>query len=62
MKKKNNIGNFLMIFFFFLVLEVIMDIFLLPADEVLVPAEAIFDSLMLAFIFSSNNHKIKEVK
>ena len=46
---KHNLSNILVFFFIFLFLlavEVIMDIFLLPADEVLVPGEVIMDVLI----------------
>ena len=64
MKKKNSgFQNFLMLFFFFLILEVIMDIIFLPADEVLIPADVIFDALMLTVLLSSSKPTTrKEVK
>jgi hypothetical protein len=42
------IGGFIALFLFILVVEVVLDIVLLPADEVLVPAELIGDALLLA--------------
>ncbi len=63
MKKKGNaFQNFMMIFFFFLILEVIMDIIFLPADMVLIPADVIFDALMLTVMFASRQNFPKEVK
>jgi len=51
MKKKGfDLGTFFLIFFIFLFIEVIMDIFLLPADEVLIPAEIIGDAALLAML------------
>jgi hypothetical protein len=42
------IGGFIALFLFILVIEVVLDIVLFPADEVLVPAELIGDALLLA--------------
>lgn len=42
----SNILVFFFIFLFLLAVEVVMDIFLLPADEVLVPGEVIMDVLI----------------
>jgi len=51
MKKKGlDLGTFFLIFFIFLIIEVIMDIFLLPADEILIPAEIIGDAALLAML------------
>ena len=44
-------GNALVFFFIFLFLlgiEVVMDVFLLPADEILVPGEIIMDVLLFS--------------
>jgi hypothetical protein len=64
MKKKNNgFQNLLMIFFFFLILELIMDIIFLPADEILIPADIIFDALLLTVLFFTYSPSAKkEVK
>jgi len=48
--KKSNLMLFVMLFFGLLIVEVIMDIILLPADEVLVPADVIGDAAMLAIL------------
>ena len=48
--KKSNLMLFVMLFFGLLIIEVIMDIILLPADEVLVPADMIGDAAMLAIM------------
>ncbi len=48
---KFSAGNALIFFFIFLFLlaiEVVMDVFLLPADEVLVPGEIIMDVLLFS--------------
>lgn len=48
---KFSAGNTLVFFFIFLFLlgiEVIMDVFLLPADEVLVPGEIVMDVLLFS--------------
>lgn len=42
------LGGFVGLFFTLLVVEVVLDIVLLPADEVLVPAELIGDALFFA--------------
>lgn len=42
------LGGFVGLFFMLLVVEVVLDIALLPADEVLVPAELIGDALFFA--------------
>ena len=62
-------GNALVFFFIFLFLlgiEVIMDVFLLPADEVLVPGEIIMDvllfSLMAYSALSGGNSKSLQVR
>ena len=62
-------GNAIVFFFIFLFLlgiEVIMDIFLLPADEVLVPGEIIMDvllfSLMAYSALSGGNSKSLQVR
>ena len=44
----SNILVFFFIFLFLLAVEVVMDIFLLPADEVLVPGEVIMDVLIFS--------------
>ena len=46
-----SLGNAIVFFFIFLFLlgiEVVMDVFLLPADEVLVPGEIIVDVLLFS--------------
>ena len=62
-------GNAIVFFFIFLFLlgiEVIMDVFLLPADEVLVPGEIIMDvllfSLMAYSALSGGNSKSLQVR
>jgi hypothetical protein len=54
---KLNIGTALLFFFIFILLigvEFIMDIFLLPADEILVPGEVIMDALIFTvMVFSA---------
>ncbi len=50
---KLSVGNALVFFFIFLFLlsiEVILDVFLLPADEVLVPGEIIMDVLLFSLM------------
>ncbi len=42
------LGGFLLLFGLILVLELFLDVVLLPADEVLIPAELIGDALLLA--------------
>jgi len=49
-KKKPNLMLFILLFFMILVVEAIMDIVLLPADEVLVPADVIGDAALLAIM------------
>jgi len=49
-KKKPNLTLFILLFFMILVVEAIMDIVLLPADEVLVPADVIGDAALLAIM------------
>ena len=49
-KKKPNLMLFILLFFMILVVEAIMDIVLLPADEVLVPADIIGDAALLAIM------------
>jgi hypothetical protein len=62
-KKNNNFQNLLMIFFFFLIIEVIMDIIFLPADEVLIPADVIFDALLFTvLLLTYSSPTKKEVK
>ena len=47
---------FFLIFIFLIITEGIMDIFLLPADEVLVPGEVIMDALIFTvMVFSALN-------
>jgi hypothetical protein len=51
-----SIGNalvFFFIFIFLLAIEVVMDVFLLPADEVLVPGEIIMDVLLFSVMVYS---------
>jgi len=49
-KKRPNLMLFILLFFMILVVEAIMDIVLLPADEVLVPADIIGDAALLAIM------------
>jgi len=49
-KKRPNLMLFILLFFMILVVEAIMDIVLLPADEVLVPADVIGDAALLAIM------------
>jgi len=49
-KKKPNLALFVLLFFMILIVEAIMDIVLLPADEVLVPADVIGDAALLAIM------------
>jgi len=49
-KKKPNLTLFILLFFMILIVEAIMDIVLLPADEVLVPADVIGDAALLAIM------------
>jgi len=49
-KKKPNLMLFVLLFFMILIVEAIMDIVLLPADEVLVPADVIGDAALLAIM------------
>jgi len=49
-KKKPNLMLFILLFFMILAVEAIMDIVLLPADEVLVPADVIGDAALLAIM------------
>jgi len=49
-RKKPNLMLFILLFFMILVVEAIMDIVLLPADEVLVPADVIGDAALLAIM------------
>jgi len=49
-KKKPNLTLFMLLFFMILIVEAIMDIVLLPADEVLVPADVIGDAALLAIM------------
>jgi len=54
MTKSNNKGSnltlFVLLFLGVLVVEAIMDIVLLPADEILVPADVIGDAAMFAIL------------
>jgi len=49
-KKKPNLALFVLLFFMILIVEAIMDIVLLPADEFLVPADVIGDAALLAIM------------
>ena len=49
-KKKPNLMLFILLFFMILVVEAIMDIVLLPADEALIPADIIGDAALLAIM------------
>jgi len=49
-KKRPNLMLFVLLFFMILIVEAIMDIVLLPADEVLVPADVIGDAALLAIM------------
>jgi len=49
-KKRPNLMLFILLFFMILVVEAIMDIVLLPADEALIPADIIGDAALLAIM------------
>ena len=64
-----SLGNAIVFFFIFLFLlgiEVVMDAFLLPADEVLVPGEIIVDVLLFSVMaysaLSAGNSKSLQVR
>ena len=64
-----SLGNAIVFFFIFLFLlgiEVVMDAFLLPADEVLVPGEIIVDVLLFSVMaysaLSGGNSKSLQVR
>ena len=66
---KSQAGSALVFFFIFLFLlgiEVVMDVFLLPADEVLVPGEIIVDVLLFSVMayasFTGGNGKSMQVR
>lgn len=54
MKKDNTITKFFMLFIPILIIETIMTVIFLPADEVLVPAEVIGDAAMLALVVGAS--------
>ena len=53
-QKNNKALTFFMLFIPLLLIEVVADFFLLPADEVLVPAEIIGDAAMLALVIGAS--------
>lgn len=53
-RKDSRITSFFMLFIPLLLIEVVADFFLLPADEVLVPAEIIGDAAMLALVIGAS--------
>lgn len=54
MKKNNKMLTFFMLFIPLLLIEVVADVVLLPADEVIIPAEAIGDAAMLALVIGAS--------
>ncbi len=53
-KDNNTVRNFFLLFIPLFLIEVVADVFLLPADEVIIPAEIIGDAAMLALVIGSS--------